>query len=213
MANCIVVAVQHRLRFFREGLRLVLDDVGDIRVAGTAVSGPDLVELCLHAPPDVAVVDVDGDPSGTLRSCAALSGYLPRLGFVGVHGDEAELDPIRAAGLRLLVPRAAGVDGLLAAVRAAHGETAGPIGVVDAPRPRKDLTSREVDVLSLVGAGHTNEEISERLAISRKTVASHKQRIFSKLDVQNQAHAVVEAVNHGLITPDSIIELDADRPR
>ena len=56
------------------------------------------------------------------------------------------------------------------------------------------LTGREADVLALVGAGRTSRQISAELHISPKTVENHKQRIFGKLGVQNQAHAVSVAM-------------------
>lgn len=202
------VAVQHRLRFFREGLLRLLHASVDTEVVGGAVTGTDLVDLCHRTAPQVAVVEVDGDARTVLRSCATLSGRLPDLRFVGVHGGDADVGAVRAAGFRTLVPRADGFDGVLRALRTSLHEAPPSIaGVERNEQVRKDLTAREVDVLNLLGAGHTSQEISERLAISRKTVENHKQRIFTKLDVQNQAHAVAVAVRHGFITPDGIIEL------
>jgi DNA-binding CsgD family transcriptional regulator len=69
--------------------------------------------------------------------------------------------------------------------------------------PRAVLTARELDVLGLVGAGHTTREVSEALGISPKTVENHKQRIFVKLGVQNQAHAVAVAMRTGLLHADA----------
>ena len=67
------------------------------------------------------------------------------------------------------------------------------------------LTGRELEVLSLVGAGLTSNGVSHRLHISSKTVENHKQRIFAKLGVQNQAHAVSVAMRAGLMRPDRVI--------
>ena len=55
--------------------------------------------------------------------------------------------------------------------------------------------------MELVGLGYKAREISVELGIATKTVENHKQRIFSKLGVQNQAHAVSIAVRAGLIRP------------
>ncbi len=72
---------------------------------------------------------------------------------------------------------------------------------------RTVLTTRELHVLHLVGAGYTSREISGRLDISHKTVENHKQRIFGKLGVQNQAHAVSVAMRAGLLRADRVIDL------
>jgi DNA-binding CsgD family transcriptional regulator len=61
------------------------------------------------------------------------------------------------------------------------------------------LTTRELDVLNLIGCGHTTSEIGPRLGISPKTVENHKQRLFAKLGVSNQAHAVAVSMRLGLL--------------
>jgi DNA-binding CsgD family transcriptional regulator len=57
-----------------------------------------------------------------------------------------------------------------------------------------------VEVLRAISSGHTTREISEQLEISAKTVENHKQRIFSKLGVQNRAHAI--ALSARWLSPD-----------
>jgi DNA-binding NarL/FixJ family response regulator len=210
MPDDIRIAIQHRLRLFREGLRLLFEEATDTQVVGTAVTASELLDLSRRSSPDVVVVEVADDGSDVLRSCARLSASFPDLRFVGIQAPGADPMPARAAGLYAVVPGPEGFERILEAVRASLRQAPRPVASGGRP-PRRpvDLTSREVDVLSLVGAGHTSQEISERLAISRKTVESHKQRIFAKLDVQNQAHAVAVAVDHGLIAPDHMIHLGA----
>lgn len=210
MEQLVRVAVQHRHRFFREGLELLLEAEPGIVVVGTAVAGPDLVELCAEARPDVAVIEVDREASEVLRSCVTLRRSHAELRFVGVYGAEADAALARRTGLRWLVDRAEGFGPILGALRAATTRPPARLSIVERPDVQSVLSSRETDVLNLVGAGHTTQEIAERLTISRKTVENHKQRIFTKLDVQNQAHAVAVAVRRGLISPDGIIDLAAE---
>lgn len=61
------------------------------------------------------------------------------------------------------------------------------------------LTSRELDVIRLVAAGHTNREIAERLVISDKTVARHLHNVFAKLALPNRSAATAYAYEHGLV--------------
>jgi DNA-binding CsgD family transcriptional regulator len=110
-----------------------------------------------------------------------------------------------------LVSRQSGITGILAAVRAA-GESPlhRPLARMRSTVPGSQsvtLTDRELGVLSLVGAGLTSAQISRRLQISHKTVENHKQRIFAKLGVQNQAHAVSVALRAGLLRPERVIDL------
>jgi DNA-binding CsgD family transcriptional regulator len=70
-----------------------------------------------------------------------------------------------------------------------------------AARPRPDpLTERERAVLGHVSQGYTTVQISALLGISAKTIDNHKRRIYAKLGVHNQAHAVGLAVRNGMIT-------------
>jgi DNA-binding NarL/FixJ family response regulator len=60
------------------------------------------------------------------------------------------------------------------------------------------LSTREAEVLRLVASGLTNPEIAERLFLSRRTVDTHLQRIYGKLDVSGRAAAARFASEHGL---------------
>jgi DNA-binding CsgD family transcriptional regulator len=62
-----------------------------------------------------------------------------------------------------------------------------------------DLTPRELDVLSLLGEGHSNKQISQALHISQNTVKFHLSSIFSKLQVGSRAEAVTVGLRSGII--------------
>jgi DNA-binding NarL/FixJ family response regulator len=64
-----------------------------------------------------------------------------------------------------------------------------------------ELTTREHDVLRLIGEGQSNAEIAYTLCISEVTVKSHVGRIFVKLDLRDRAAAIVYAYDHGVVTP------------
>jgi DNA-binding CsgD family transcriptional regulator len=66
------------------------------------------------------------------------------------------------------------------------------------------LTKREQEVLRHVAAGLTTQESARVLLVSPKTVDNHKQRIFNKLDVQSQAHAVAVAYRIGILSAQPI---------
>ena len=68
----------------------------------------------------------------------------------------------------------------------------------DALAPFPDLTEREREVLELIAAGESNQEIAQRLHISAKTVSNHISNIFGKLQVADRAQAIVKARQAGL---------------
>jgi DNA-binding NarL/FixJ family response regulator len=63
------------------------------------------------------------------------------------------------------------------------------------------LTSRETEVLKLIGHGMSNAEISDALAIAGETTKTHVKRILAKLGLRDRAQAVVTAYESGLVTP------------
>lgn len=67
--------------------------------------------------------------------------------------------------------------------------------------PRLALTRRETDVLAAMADGLSTKAIARRLGVAIKTVENHKTRVFDKLGVRSQAHAVATAISHGLLTP------------
>ncbi len=205
------VCVQQRGRLFREGLSQLLRAEDDMEVVGTAQTGGDLVRLCEENRPDVALVDLDSPDWNAGRIATRLTAQLPRLRVVGLHaalsGVEARL--IRQSGITAVSHRD-GIGPILDAVRGESTRSRSslpPMTAYRVPSPAgMSLTARELTVLTLVGGGHTSREISCQLRISHKTVENHKQRIFGKLGVQNQAHAVSVAIRKGMISPEEAIE-------
>ncbi len=65
------------------------------------------------------------------------------------------------------------------------------------------LTPREIEILTLVAAGHTNQEIADQLVISIKTAQAHRANVMAKLELHNVTHLVRFAIHYGLI-PDTV---------
>jgi DNA-binding NarL/FixJ family response regulator len=63
------------------------------------------------------------------------------------------------------------------------------------------LTTREIEVLRLLGRGLSNKQIAERLVVARKTVDNHVEHIYTKIGVSNRARASLFAVRHRLMSP------------
>jgi DNA-binding NarL/FixJ family response regulator len=74
---------------------------------------------------------------------------------------------------------------------------------MDVRMPRLDaiLTEREPEVMTLVAAGLSNDEIAERLVVSPATAKTHVSRVIGKLDARDRAQVVVFAYESGLVVP------------
>jgi len=210
------VVVQHRQRLFRDGISQLLGAEAGVEVVATATTDADLLQACRERCPGVAVIEADVSDWDAPRLVASVRRAVPHLAVIGLTASPPtpqEEGRARRAGMTALVSRTAGVTGIVAALRAATEPSARSrmpsIGRSASPSlsPPAVLTGRELEILSLVGAGLTSVAVSHRLQISHKTVENHKQRIFAKLGVQNQAHAVSVAMRTGLMRPDRVIDL------
>jgi DNA-binding NarL/FixJ family response regulator len=195
----LTVVLQHHNRLFREMLAAHLTREPDITLLGTAASGPELIQLCDLRRPAIAVFEADAPRWSNDRLVSLLlpPGRLMRM--IGLHQSLTTAHVIRAyeAGVSALVPYSGGLEPLLAAIRAPSS----PIETARAKRGGGDaLTQRELEVLYLVCAGYPPRQIGLELGISPHTVENHKQRIFTKLGVHNQAHAAASAVRLGLLS-------------
>jgi DNA-binding NarL/FixJ family response regulator len=210
------IAVQQRQRLFREGLGQLLQAEDDMEVVGTASTSSELIAVCQERCPTGVILEADAVEWDPGRLARGLKRGIPGVRILGLTaGEMSRADTARAHrdGFRDVLPRSVGIDRILLALRtpsALHRLRSFPAS--EQPSATNELgdavlTARELTILTLVGAGFTSREISSELTISHKTVENHKQRIFGKLGVQNQAHAVSVAMRLGLMRPERVIGL------
>lgn len=202
----IIVADDHPA--MRAGIVALLAAEPAIAVVGEAANGQEAVELVAGASPDVALLDLrmpvlDG-VAATERIVAG--GAATRVLILTTYDTDADIEHAVEAGAVGYLLKDTTREQLVDAIRAAaRGET------VLAPRVAQRLvarmrqpapvalTAREVDVLNAVADGLSNPDIGKRLFIGEATVKTHLLRIFAKLDVSDRTHAVVVAIERGLI--------------
>ncbi|GII76984.1 DNA-binding response regulator [Sphaerisporangium rufum] len=204
----------------RAGFRALLDCEDDIEVVGEAGNGGEAVELCGRLRPRVALLDVrmplvDGiDATRRIGADPALGGVRVVI-LTNYALDEYVFAALRAGAAGFLLKDIEPVE-LLRSVRVAAAGDAllSPAVtrrlieeyVATPPRPPggaglERLTAREVEVLRLVAAGLSNDEIAGQLVISRATAKTHVSRVMGKLGARDRAQLVVRAYESGLVIP------------
>ena len=113
--------------------------------------------------------------------------------------DDDGIAHLMSGGAQVARPPQGKLDALIEEVLADVPTPVGAVVELPPPPPRALLTGRQVEVVELISRGLTSQEIGKELGLRPKTVENYKQRLFARLGVQNQAHAVARCSHLGLI--------------
>jgi two-component system, NarL family, response regulator NreC len=219
----VLIADDHAV--LRAGLKLLIGAQSDMEVVGEARDGSETVRSAQVAAPHVVLFDLSMPGARSTQTIEQLVRVVPssRVLVLTMHDDLAYLQAALQAGASgYIVKKAADVE-LLTAIRAVHegrtfvnltrsGERAWGDEVRRVPRDSpgggqpRPLSQREAEVLRLLAQGHTNQEAADYLAVSVKTIETHRKRLSDKLGLKSRAELFRFAVEAGLL------EGDATRP-
>lgn len=200
----ILIADPHPV--VREGVAAVLSRQPDMQVVAQAKNGQETLDLFGKLVPNVLVMEIDlPDMEGreliatlTKRYPAACTLVLSR------HDEEEYIYRALQAGAKGYCLKEDDPEALVAAVRlVCEGQRAlaANMSVKLVGRlQRPELTTREQEVLVLLAAGHSNQEIGTKLFIAEGTVKVHVANILGKMDVSDRTQAVVAAIRRGLVS-------------
>jgi DNA-binding NarL/FixJ family response regulator len=201
----------------RRGLLAFLDSEPDLEVIGDAGGGTQALDLLARLDsegrrPDVVVMDLQMQPVDGIESTRQIRARYDDVEVVALtsFAEEERVHAALEAGASGYLLKDADADEVAAAVRAAHrGEL--QLDPLVARRlmsslragPHKDLTaeltSRELEVLRLVGAGRPNKEIAAELGISERTARTHVSNVLRKLGLSSRTQAAVWSIREGLV--------------
>ena len=201
----------------RAGLRMMLESEEEFDICSEASTASEAILNTAQDKPDVILMDIGLPDMTGIDATREIKRAFPEIPVVAltIHEDEEYFFKMLDAGASGYVPKRAAPEELLSAIRAAYsGEvylypSLAKLLVRDflsqqqesAANTLNGLTAREEEVLALLAEGESNTEIAEKLTISPKTVARHRENIMNKLNLHSRTDLVKYAIRKGIIEP------------
>ncbi len=201
----------------REGLHVLIEAAGDIKVVGEAVTGREAVLMTKKLRPDVVVMDIAMPLLNGIQATQQILSEAPKTKVLALsaHADPEYVDQLMALGVVGYLTKQTSAEMVARAVRKVHsggtffspsvakhlrdhyGKPVAPGGSLKRNNIR--LTSRETELLQLIAEGHVNKQIASELNISIKTVEKHRQHLMEKLNIHEIAGLTRYAIAAGVI--------------
>lgn len=216
----ILLADDHQV--IRTGLKSFLESQQDFAVIAEASNGREAIARALETRPDIVLMDITMPEMDGLQATRQLKKLWPECVILclTVHEDKFYFMEMLVAGASGYLTKLAASDELVAAIHAvaqghvylqpalAHWLLEDYQQLASKQEPTDDpeaavklevLTERERGVLEMVAQGLTNQQIGEKLELSPKTIARHRERIMSKLNLHTRIELVRFAIRSGLV--------------
>jgi len=207
----VMIVDDHHL--VRASLRLMLEKHGCMVVA-EADGASGAMTLAARVRPQIIIMDLEMPGADGITTTRRLQKVAPaaKVVFLSAHDHEKDVvEALTTAGAAGYLLKSDAPDELINAVRAVHAgkrylsPSIAPILLLHITDPKRSedgspkLTTREREVLRLVGQGATSKEIAQRLGISPKTAQVHRDNLKQKLNLRTTADMVRYAIQHRIV--------------
>jgi DNA-binding NarL/FixJ family response regulator len=216
----ITVLIVDDHKMVRQGLRFLLEQEDGIEVVGECAEGPSAIAAVRTLAPTVVLLDLFLPGQDGISVLAQIKQDRPAtevLMLTSSTDEEHLLAAVRAGALAYL-PKTAGVDQVVTAVRAAaKGESVLEPRIAARlvrevrqasfrRRPLDQLSPRELEVLAALARGRTNRQIAKALQISEETVKAHVSSILAKLHLADRTQAAIFGLQQRLVPLDQALD-------
>lgn len=215
----IIIADDHVL--FREGTRNLIDKEKDMEIVGEASDGEDVIKLTAELAPHVVLMDIAMPKVNGIEATKRIKSHQPStavLILTAYDNDQYIMALLEAGAAGYLLKNVSGND-LVNAIRAVYAGEAilhptiaqkvfsrfgGGKEAKSEAEPSVELSERELEILKSAARGMSNQDIADRLFLSRRTIQAHLANIFRKMDVGSRTEAVLQALRKGWLGLDDL---------
>jgi DNA-binding NarL/FixJ family response regulator len=198
-------------KLFREGLRMLLHQTPFVSEVYEAADGIEFLSRVGECKPDIVFMDINMPQMNGVETTAKASELLPDLKIVALSmfADEEYYTNMIDAGACGFMLKNSGIEDVEECIRSVvsgHNYFSHEIlsGIVKNLSKKKkssrksELSEREEEVLFSICQGHSNQEIAEKLNLSKRTIDKHRENLLLKTGSRNTAGLVMYAIRHGL---------------
>ncbi len=203
----VIIADDHTL--FRQGLRLILEDIDGLEVVADVANGQELIDITDQFLPDLVIMDINMPIVNGIEASRVLLQKYPDLKIlvISMYSDEQYYNSVIENGVKGFILKDAENTELRAAVNTIlNGKTyfsqelliklirskQHPVNVAISPR--------EQEVLELICQGLSTQEIATRLFLSDRTVENHRASLLDKTGCRNSLSLVLYAIRNKLVS-------------
>ena len=190
---------------FRAGLRAIISSEEDMELVGQAMDAKEAVALYHQERPDITLMDLRLPGQSGVEALTSIRGSYRNAKIIVLTTSDSDADLQRAlhAGAAAYILKTMPNEEIIEIIRSVH-QRGRYIPTHLATRVAnhisdEQLTTRELEVLSLVRDGYQNKLIADQLNIAESTVNFHIANIMEKLQANDRTHAVTIAVRRGLL--------------
>jgi len=207
----VIITDDHTL--FRNGLRILINNMENYRVIGEAANGKEFLDLLNAELPDLVLLDINMPVMDGIEAATIAHEKYPDLKIItlSMYGEEDYYYKMVNAGVKGFVLKNSDIKEVKNAMDIVFdggsffsSELLQNLinSLKSAPKSKElhtELSEREMEILILICQGLSNQEIGDRLFISKRTVDKHRANILEKSESKNTAQLVVYAIKNKMV--------------